>query len=150
MILVDVLTGYDTKLRHKTWCHMVSDRGEAELHAFAARLGLKREWAQLRPAHSMAHYDLVPAKRALALSYGAVEVTGRELVMRNYDGNIRLKLAILDQTKVLADEHPGTDRLGMIACQMKHTEWWRTVSEWTNPGAVAGECGDESFGWSPT
>ncbi len=85
-ILVDQLRGYETKLRHKTWCHMVSDTSEAELHEFAARLGLKREWAQLRPKASAAHYDLVPTKRALAVKLGAVEVTGRELAIRNFDG----------------------------------------------------------------
>lgn len=86
MILVDQLRGYETRLRHKTWCHMVSDTSEAELHEFAARLGLKRSWAQLRPSASAAHYDLTPAKRALAVKFGAVEVTGRELAIRNFDG----------------------------------------------------------------
>lgn len=87
MILVDSLTGYDTKLRAgKVWCHMVSDEGPDELHAFAARIGLKREWSQERPKASAHHYDLTPSRRALAVKLGAVEVTGRELAMRNYDG----------------------------------------------------------------
>lgn len=86
MILVDAIREYDTKLRHKQWCHMVSDTSEEELHAFSARLGLKRSWAQLRPKASAAHYDLTPARRALAIRLGAVEVTSRELVLRNYDG----------------------------------------------------------------
>ena len=86
MILVDSISGYETKLRYKQWCHMVSDTSEDELHAFAVKLGLRREWAQLRPKASAAHYDLVPTKRALALRLGAIEVTSRELVLRNYDG----------------------------------------------------------------
>ena len=65
---------------------MVSDTSEEELHAFAARIGLKREWAQLRPKASAAHYDLTPRRRAMAVKLGAVEVTGRELVTRNFDG----------------------------------------------------------------
>ncbi len=88
MILVDKLTDYSgmTKLRHKTWCHMVSDVDAAELHAFAARLGLKREWSQERPKASAHHYDLIASKRALAIQLGAIAVTSRELVTRNYDG----------------------------------------------------------------
>lgn len=90
MILVDPPVTYPPemtrRLRYKTWSHMVSDVSEEELHAFAAKLGLRREWAQLRPKASAAHYDLIPSKRALAVRLGAIEVTARELVMRNYDG----------------------------------------------------------------
>ena len=53
--------------------HLTSDAESLEsleeLHAFAARLGLKREWFQ---DHFIApHYDLSPAKHALALHLGA-------------------------------------------------------------------------------
>lgn len=89
MILVDGLIAYSAELTRglpsRTWCHMVSDTSEAELHAFAARIGLKRAWAQLRPRASAAHYDLTPRRRAIALQLGAVEVTARDLVERNYD-----------------------------------------------------------------
>ena len=90
MILVDALTDYPASMTRglpsKRWCHMVSDTSEEELHAFAARIGLKRSWAQLRPKASAAHYDLTPSRRAEAVRCGAVEVTSRELVARNYDG----------------------------------------------------------------
>ena len=88
MILVDPLVNWTgmTKLRNKQWCHMVSDTSAEELHAFAAQLGLKREWSQERPKASAHHYDLTPTKRQLAVRLGAVEVTAREFVMRNYDG----------------------------------------------------------------
>lgn len=89
MILVDGVTQHEAPgLRYKRWSHMVSDVGPDELHAFAAKLGLKREWSQERPKASAHHYDIVPTKRALAVRLGAVEVTGRELVTRNYDGRI--------------------------------------------------------------
>jgi hypothetical protein len=65
---------------------MVSDKSEEELHAFAVRIGLKRSWAQLRPRASAAHYDLTPQRRAMAVRHGAIEVSSRELVMRNFDG----------------------------------------------------------------
>ncbi len=86
MILVDPLTPHVTAGRKTRWCHMVSDVGEDELHAFARKLGLQRSWFQRRPAASAAHYDLMPSRRAHAVMLGAVEVTSRELVRRNYDG----------------------------------------------------------------
>jgi len=87
MILIDGILQYKAPgLRFKRWSHMVSTVGEADLHEFAARLGLKREWAQLRPKASAAHYDIIPTKRALALRLGAREVTSRDLVRLNYDG----------------------------------------------------------------
>lgn len=90
MILVDGVQQHEAPgMRFKHWSHLVSTTGEAELHAFAARLGLKRSWAQLRPDASAAHYDVVPAKRALAIRLGAREVTARELVRLNYDGMTR-------------------------------------------------------------
>jgi len=67
------------------WSHLVADTDE-ELHAFAARLGMRREWFQGRtgrPHH--AHYDVPERARAEALHHGAVEVTWRELgrMLRN-------------------------------------------------------------------
>jgi hypothetical protein len=59
-------------------CHMLADT-EAELHAMADRLGMRREWYQpgRRP-----HYDLSKTRRAEAMRLGAIEVTSRELVRR--------------------------------------------------------------------
>ena len=57
-------------------CHMMADT-EEELHAMAARIGLKREWFQPK---SSPHYDVSKEKRALAVKYGAKEVNRRELV----------------------------------------------------------------------
>jgi hypothetical protein len=81
--------GLPVRSRKSAWCHLVSTIGEDELHEFAARLGMKRSWAQLRPGASQAHYDLVPTRRALAVRLGAIEVAGRDLVRLNYDGAAR-------------------------------------------------------------
>lgn len=90
MILVDSVQVHAAPgLRHKRWSHMVSTVDEADLHAFAAKLGLKRQWAQLRPLASAAHYDVVPAMRTRALRLGAREVTSAILVRLNYDGLTR-------------------------------------------------------------
>ncbi|MEJ7730498.1 MAG: DUF4031 domain-containing protein [Polyangiaceae bacterium] len=57
-------------------CHLTTDGDLEELHAFAARIGMRRAWFQDHP--TAPHYDLTPAKRAAAVAAGAVEVSGRE------------------------------------------------------------------------
>jgi hypothetical protein len=59
-------------------CHMVADTLE-ELHAMAARLGLRREWFQDDSDHP--HYDVSLGKRGRAVQLGAVQITTRQLAM---------------------------------------------------------------------
>jgi hypothetical protein len=60
-------------------CHLASDTLD-ELHEFAARLGMRREWFQPgRGRHP--HYDLVKSRRDRAVALGAIEVSGRDLIM---------------------------------------------------------------------
>ena len=76
-ILVDELREYPgVRLPFTLWCHMASDRDFDELHAFAARLGLRRGWFQRD------HYDLPPHGRAAAVALGATEVRAGELLER--------------------------------------------------------------------
>lgn len=64
-------------LRHTHWCHLTADT-EEELHAFAARLGLRRSWYQKKsPTDYRWHYDITPPKRAQAVRMGAQEVDRR-------------------------------------------------------------------------
>ena len=88
MILIDAPTRHVTNLRYKVWSHLVSTVDADELHAFAAQLGLRRTWFQSRAAGraSADHYDVTAGKFDLAVQLGAVVVSGRELVCRNYDG----------------------------------------------------------------
>jgi len=58
-------------------CHMIADTLE-ELHAMADRIGLRREWFQGRA--SFPHYDVCQAKRAQAVSLGAVDCDRRTFV----------------------------------------------------------------------
>ena len=57
-------------------CHLLADTID-ELHAFAASLGLKREWYQPR---STPHYDLTSTRRSEAIRRGA-EAIDREKVV---------------------------------------------------------------------
>lgn len=54
------------------WCHLYADTTE-ELHAFAARIGMKLAWAQVS-RRGTPHYDLTPSKRARAVREGALEL----------------------------------------------------------------------------
>lgn len=57
------------------WAHLYADT-EGELHAFAARIGMRRAWAQVS-RRGTPHYDLTPGRRARAVAAGAVELDRR-------------------------------------------------------------------------
>lgn len=57
------------------WCHLFADEADCpELHAFAARIGMRRSWFQGN------HYDLTPGRRYAAVVAGAKEVDRAEAV----------------------------------------------------------------------
>ena len=75
------------------WFHLIADSKE-ELHEFASRLGLRREWFQDPMVNMMSakigrlpkvgsyeaeswHYDITASKRKLAIALGAVVVEWR-------------------------------------------------------------------------
>jgi hypothetical protein len=65
------------------WSHLFTDGGYAELHTFAAQIGLRRAWFQHKPPHSpggvdRSHYDVTDGKRQQALAAGAVAVSWRD------------------------------------------------------------------------
>ena len=60
---------------NKNWkynhsCHLIADT-VAELHSFAASLGLKESWFQSK---TIPHYDLTRNKRREAVTLGAKEI----------------------------------------------------------------------------
>lgn len=71
MILVDAPTW---PAHDRLWSHLASDTSFAELHAFAAGLGLPPR------AFDGDHYDLVADRYADAVAAGAVPATSREIV----------------------------------------------------------------------
>jgi hypothetical protein len=61
------------------WSHLLADTDD-ELHAFAARMGMKREWFQHRTHRPhQAHYDIPERSRGRALALGAVPVSWRQV-----------------------------------------------------------------------
>jgi hypothetical protein len=65
------------------WSHLASDTSYAELHAFAAGLGLPPR------AFDGDHYDLREDRYADALEAGAVAVTSREIVAALHAAGLR-------------------------------------------------------------
>lgn len=63
----------------RRWCHLMAD-DEAELHGFAARLGLKRPSYQGPPKTAAPHYDLTAFERDRAVRLGAVACSRQEIV----------------------------------------------------------------------
>lgn len=92
MIYVDTLTAYGPEVYRgkgaaqarrvsarngNVWCHLFSDEQDREfpeLHAFAKKIGMLRDWFQGD------HYDLVSSRRRQAVALGAKEVSRREAV----------------------------------------------------------------------
>lgn len=58
----------------RMWSHLVSDVSYAELHLFAAEMGVPRR------AFERDHYDIPAHHYAVAVRAGAVEVSSREVV----------------------------------------------------------------------
>ena len=63
----------------RRWCHLLAD-DEAELHRFAATLGIKRSSYQGPPKTSAPHYDITGFERDRAVRLGAVECSREEIV----------------------------------------------------------------------
>lgn len=80
-VFVDPLIDYGWRLGPS--CHLYADTVE-ELHSFAARLGLRREWFQDKPYFP--HYDLTSKKRALAVKCGAIQDTCAQRCARGRSG----------------------------------------------------------------
>lgn len=61
--------------------HVVSTESEEELHTFARKVGLKRQWYQNHPRHP--HYDIIsPKLLQRAYTLGAEKVSGFDILKR--------------------------------------------------------------------
>lgn len=63
----------------RRWCHLLAD-DEAELHRFAALLGVKQSSYQGPPKTSAPHYDITGLERDRAVRLGAVQCSREEIV----------------------------------------------------------------------
>jgi hypothetical protein len=80
---------------NRRWSHLIPDPSGgpeddlADLHALAARIGLKRAWFQSAPRYPTifwprCHYDVTDAVRLKAIAAGAVPVTMRKVGEMNH------------------------------------------------------------------
>ncbi len=58
-------------------CHMIADTTD-ELLNMAHKIGVSTKWLQY-PNKPKEHFDIALSKKALAIKYGAIEVTSKEL-----------------------------------------------------------------------
>lgn len=65
--------------RGKKWAHLIADSVE-ELHEFARKIGLRREWFQDKPLPGWPHYDVSEGMRLKAIDRGARKVSSRQMV----------------------------------------------------------------------
>lgn len=68
----------------RIWSHLVSDESYAELHAFAAAVGLPDRLFDID------HYDVPDDRYAAALAAGATPVGGGELIRRLIASGLRV------------------------------------------------------------
>jgi hypothetical protein len=66
-------------LAGRKWCHLLAD-DIAELHRFAAQLGLKRSSYQGPPKTNKPHYDITAFERDRAVRLGAIACSRDEIV----------------------------------------------------------------------
>jgi hypothetical protein len=64
------------KFGRYTMCHMIADSTE-ELVNMARRIGVNPKWIQ-KAGTSREHFDIALSKKALAIGYGAVQITQRQ------------------------------------------------------------------------
>lgn len=71
--------------------HMVADTLD-ELNEMADKIGVARKWIQSEPEHLITHYDVCKSKKQLAIKFGAIEMSDRELARKfEYDKKLKLK-----------------------------------------------------------
>lgn len=80
-VYVDDLHKYSTS--GKEWCHMIAT-DEDELIQFGKWIGLKKGWLHLRTTPPFSHFDLVSKKRELAIEYGAIPVSNKDILAISY------------------------------------------------------------------
>ena len=81
MIYVDSLLSCVPRgrFRWKKSCHLFCEVGDLDsLHAFAAKIGLKRAWFQSKA--KMPHYDLHEKTRIKAIEAGVTELNRKDTV----------------------------------------------------------------------
>ena len=73
------IDNFNAQYSRMKMCHMIADTTE-ELLAMADKIGVARKWIQKAGTYHE-HFDVCQSKKALALSFGAKEITASQLGM---------------------------------------------------------------------
>jgi hypothetical protein len=65
------------KFKNMIMCHLLADT-ISELHDMADKIGMDRKWFQ--STSKTPHYDICTSKRALAVNFGATEISRKQTV----------------------------------------------------------------------
>lgn len=68
----------NVKYKNMIMCHMLADT-EEELIDMAKKIGVNPKWIQKKGTHQV-HFDVCKKMKEKALSFGATEITRRELM----------------------------------------------------------------------
>lgn len=69
----------NAKYKNMIMCHMLADT-EKELIDMAKKIGVNPKWIQKKGTYQV-HFDICKKKKEKALSFGAIEITRRELMV---------------------------------------------------------------------
>lgn len=86
--------------RRMLMSHMATDGDIEELHLMADKIGVSRRWFQNIPKHP--HYDICKSKKQLAIKFGAMEISDREIITRCYPELVKLQNKIREKIKLNA------------------------------------------------
>jgi hypothetical protein len=64
-------------------CHMIADSNQ-ELLDMVDRIGVQRKWIQF-PGTAREHFDICLSKRNLAVAGGAIEISTKDLVLKQWE-----------------------------------------------------------------
>jgi Protein of unknown function (DUF4031)/Protein of unknown function, DUF488 len=126
-------------------CHLMADSLD-ELHVFASKLGLRRNWYQ---AHDkLGHYDLTPGMRARAIKLGAQEISALDEYRRLWTKPVERKVYPVGYSafgsEQLIDQLMNDPSMLLIDTRYKPYSWrpeWRSEAlraKWGKRYRVAG------------
>jgi hypothetical protein len=85
MVYVDDMYKYPMgKYRNMCMSHMIADTTD-ELLMMARKIGVRVKWLQYPGQSKKEHFDICASKRALAIRWGAVPITRKELALMERD-----------------------------------------------------------------
>jgi len=97
------------------WSHLTvgPDDDIAEMHAFAAKIGLRKSWFQAK-GWPRDHYDVTDSKRQAAIEAGAVEIPWRDAARMRTEAIARRRAQEAEATPPVAAEPASPELDGQL------------------------------------